>query len=303
MDLRRDLVLMESRFPPEVQPVFESMEQRGSPWNFAPTDRANWAAGLDIPTMAELAARGEHPEMLFWVGCMGSFDDRAKKISVALARILKAANVTFAILGQEESCNGDPARRMGNEYLWQMLAKQNIETLGRYQIKTVVTFCPHCFHQMGSEYPQLGGDYDVIHHSTLIERLLNEGRLTLATAEGKALTMAYHDSCYLGRYHDVYDAPRNALKKALPVMVLQEPARARDRGLCCGAGGGRMFMEETVGKRINIERTEELLATGAERIAVACPFCMTMITDGVKAKGSEVPVLDIAEAVAERLAA
>ncbi len=301
LDLRRDLVLMESRFPPEVQPVFESMEQRGSPWNFSPSDRANWAAGLDIPTMAELAARGEQPEILFWVGCMGSFDDRAKKISVALARILKAANVKFAILGQEESCNGDPARRMGNEYLWQTLAKQNIETLGKYQIKTVVTFCPHCFHQIGNEYPQLGGDYDVIHHSTLIERLLDEGRLTLATAEGKALTMAYHDSCYLGRYNDVYDAPRNALKKALPVMVLQEPARARDRGLCCGAGGGRMFMEETVGKRINIERTEELLATGADRIAVACPFCMTMITDGVKAKGTEVPVLDIAEVVAERL--
>jgi Fe-S oxidoreductase len=303
MDLRRDLVLMESRFPPEVQPVFESMEQRGSPWNFSPTDRANWAAGLDIPTMAELAARGESPEILFWVGCMGSFDDRAKKISVALARILKAANVKFAILGQEESCNGDPARRMGNEYLWQMLAKQNIETLGRYQIKTVVTFCPHCFHQIGNEYPQLGGNFDVIHHSTLIERLLNEGRLTLATDAGKALTMAYHDSCYLGRYNDVYDAPRNALKRALPVMTLAEPARSRDRGLCCGAGGGRMFMEETVGKRINIERTEELLATGAEQIAVACPFCMTMITDGVKAKGSEVPVLDIAEAVAGRLAA
>ena len=303
MDLRRDLVLMESRFPPEVQPVFESMEQRGSPWNFSPTDRANWAAGLDIPTMAELAARGESPEILFWVGCMGSFDDRAKKISVALARILKAAKVKFAILGQEESCNGDPARRMGNEYLWQMLAKQNIETLGRYRIKTVVTFCPHCFHQIGNEYPQLGGDYDVIHHSTFIERLLNEGRLTLATDEGKALTVAYHDSCYLGRYNDVYDAPRNALRRALPVMRLAEPERSRDRGLCCGAGGGRMFMEETVGKRINIERTEELLATGAEQIAVACPFCMTMITDGVKAKGSEVPVLDIAEAVAERLAA
>ena len=190
---------------------------------------------------------------------------------------------------------------MGNEYLWQMLAKQNIETLGRYHVKTVVTFCPHCFHQIGNEYPQLGGDYDVIHHSTFIERLLADGRLTLRTDEGRALTMAYHDSCYLGRYNDVYDAPRSALKRALPVMTLAEPKRSRDKGLCCGAGGGRMFMEETVGKRINIERTEELLATGAEQIAVACPFCMTMITDGVKAKNSEVPVLDIAEAVASRI--
>ncbi len=302
IDLRRNLVLMESRFPAEVQPAFESLEQRGSPWAFAPSDRAKWAEGLDIPTMAELAARGETPEILFWVGCMGSFDDRAKKISVALARILKAAGVRFAILGQEETCNGDPARRMGNEYLWQMLAKQNIQTLDRYHVKTVVTFCPHCFHQMGNEYPQLGGNYDVIHHSTLIERMLNDGRLTLRTDEGRALTMVYHDSCYLGRYNDVYDAPRTALKRALPVMTLAEPARSRDRGLCCGAGGGRMFMEETVGKRINVERTEELLATGAESIAVACPFCMTMITDGVKAKGSEVPVVDIAEAVAERLA-
>jgi Fe-S oxidoreductase len=303
IDLRRDLVLMESRFPAEAQPAFESLEQRGSPWSFAPADRAKWADGLDIPTMAEMIARGETPEILFWVGCMGSFDDRAKKISVALARILKSAGVKFAILGQEESCNGDPARRMGNEYLWQMLAKQNIATLDRYEIKTVVTFCPHCFHQIGNEYPQLGGDYDVIHHSTMIERLLADGRLSLRTDPGRALTMAYHDSCYLGRYNDVYDAPRAALKRALPVMILAEPARTRDRGLCCGAGGGRMFMEETVGKRINVERTEELLATGAESIAVACPFCMTMITDGVKAKGSEVPVVDIAEAVAARLAA
>ena len=301
LDMRRDLVLMESRFPAEAQPMFESLEQRGSPWSFAPTDRAKWAEGLDIPTMAECAARGEHPEILFWVGCMGSFDDRAKKISVALARILKAAHVKFAILGQEECCNGDPARRMGNEYLWQMLAKQNIATMDGYGIKTVVTFCPHCFHQIGNEYPQLGGIYDVIHHSTLIERLLDDGRLSLRTDEGRELTMAYHDSCYLGRYNDVYDAPRTALKRALPVMRMVDPPRSRDRGLCCGAGGGRMFMEEKTGKRINMERTEELLATGADSIAVACPFCMTMLLDGLKAKGSEVPIVDIAEAVAERI--
>jgi len=303
IDMRRNLVLMESRFPPEVLPTFESMERNGSPWAFRPDDRAKWAEGLDIPTMAELTERGESPEILFWVGCMGSFDDRSKKISVAFARILQAAGVPFAILGQEESCNGDPARRMGNEYLYQTLAKQNIETLTRYDVKTIVTFCPHCFHQIGNEYPQLGGNYEVIHHSTYIERLLEAGRVPFDTDAGNTLTMAYHDSCYLGRYNDVYDAPRETLRRALPIVTMVEPERTRDRGMCCGAGGGRMFMEETQGKRINVERAEQLLATGADTLAVACPFCMTMISDGVKAKGSEVPVLDISEVVASRLRA
>jgi Fe-S oxidoreductase/nitrate reductase gamma subunit len=303
VDMRRNLVLMESRFPPEVLPTFESMERNGSPWAFRPDDRAKWAEGLDIPTMAELLERGEQPEILFWVGCMGSFDDRSKKISVAFARILQAAGVPFAILGQEETCNGDPARRMGNEYLYQMLAKQNIETLTRYDVKTIVTFCPHCFHQIGNEYPQLGGNYEVIHHSTYIERLLEAGRVPFDTDAGKTLTLAYHDSCYLGRYNDVYDAPRETLRRALPIVTMVEPARTRDRGMCCGAGGGRMFMEETQGKRINVERAEQLLATGADTLAVACPFCMTMISDGVKAKGSDVPVLDISEVVASRLRA
>lgn len=301
-ELRRNLVLMESRFPEELQPAFTSMERNGSPWAFSPAAREEWAEGLDIPTMAEVFERGERPDILFWVGCMGSFDDRAKKITVAFARVLKAAGVNFAILGQEETCNGDPARRMGNEYLYQMLAKGAIETLDRYEVKTVVTFCPHCFHQIGNEFPQLGGNYEVIHHTTYIERLLQEGRVPLDTDEGKRLTMVYHDSCYLGRYNDVYDAPRETLKRALPVVTLVEPVRTKSRGLCCGAGGGRMWMEETAGKRINVERTEELLATGAEAIAVACPFCMTMMTDGVTAKGSDVPVLDISEVVASRLA-
>jgi Fe-S oxidoreductase/uncharacterized membrane protein len=299
--LRRNLVLTESRFPEEIQPAFEAMERNGAPWAFQASDRARWAEGMDIPTMAELVERGERPEILFWVGCMGSFDDRAKKTTVAFARILQAAGVRFAILGQEETCNGDPARRMGNEYLYQMLARQNIETLDRYQIKTVVTFCPHCFHQIGNEYPQLGGDYEVIHHSTYIERLLADGRVPLDTDDGRRLTIAYHDSCYLGRYNDVYDAPRETLRRALPVVHIAEPKRSRDRGLCCGAGGGRMWMEERQGKRINIERTEELLATGADALAVACPFCMTMISDGAKALNADVPVLDIAEVVAERL--
>jgi Fe-S oxidoreductase len=233
---------------------------------------------------------------------MGSFDDRAKKTSVAFAKILKAADVSFAILGQEESCHGDPARRMGNEYLYQMLAKQAIETMDRYEVKTVVTFCPHCFHQMGKEFPFLGGNYTVIHHADYIKQLLDEERVPLDSAEGKHLKMVYHDSCYLGRYNEIYESPRATLRKALPVVTLVEPERTKSRGLCCGAGGGRMWMEETVGKRINVERTEELLATGADAIAVACPFCMTMMTDGVTAQGKDTPVLDIAEVVAERLA-
>ena len=301
-ELRRNLVLTESRFPEELLPAFEGMEQKGNPWSFNPGDRAAWADGLDIRTMAEMQASHDVPDILFWVGCMGSFDDRAKKTTVAFARILKAADVSFAILGQEESCHGDPARRMGNEYLYQVLARAAVETLGRYEVRTIVTHCPHCFHQLAREFPQFGARYEVVHHSEYLERLLAAGRVPLQDGDGERLVMAYHDSCYLGRYNEVYEAPRESLRRALPVVQLVEAPRAKDRGLCCGAGGGRMWMEEKAGKRINVERTEELLATGARQIAVACPFCMTMISDGVTAKGSDVPVLDIAEVVASRLA-
>ena len=300
-ELRRGLVLNEGRFPEEVQPTFESLETNASPWAFSPADRAQWSEGLNIPTYAEAFAEGKRPDILFWVGCMGSFDDRAKKITVAFARILQAASIDFAILGQEETCHGDPARRLGNEYLYQMLAKGTIETLDRYEVKTIVTFCPHCFHQMGNEFPELGGNYEVIHHSTYIERLMEANLIPLNTEHGKRLTMTYHDSCYLGRYNDVYSAPRETLKRALPVLNLVEPARTESRGLCCGAGGGRMFVDEKVGKRINVERTEELVATGAEVIAVACPFCMTMMTDGVAKLEKNVAVMDISEVVAGQL--
>jgi Fe-S oxidoreductase len=303
LELRRNLVLGESRFPEEVMPAFESMEQRGSPWAFDPGDRAKWAAGLDIPTIAEMAERDERPEVLYWVGCMGSFDDRARQTTVAFAKILKAAGVNFAILGQEEKCNGDAARRMGNEYLYQMLAKENIATLDRYGVKTVVTACPHCFHQIGNEYPQFGGNYEVVHHSTYIESLMAAGRVPIREDLHEPVrTFTYHDSCYLGRYNDVYDAPRETMRRALPTLSLVEMPRTKDRGLCCGAGGGRMFMEEKVGKRINAERADEAIATGADAIAVACPFCMTMMADSVKSRDSKVEVYDVAEVVAGRLA-
>jgi heterodisulfide reductase subunit D len=254
---------------------------------------------MEIPTMAEFAARGESPEVLFWVGCSGSFDQRAQKITRAFASILRKTGISFAILGKEEMCTGDPARRSGNEFLFQMMAYQNIQILNGYNVKKIVTACPHCFNILKNEYPELGGNYEVIHHTTFLQQLIDSGKIVLKEGgafKGKKIT--YHDSCYLGRANSIYEAPRKVLEALDSELV--EMKRCRSKGLCCGAGGAQMFKEEEKGNiRINQERTNEALATGAGIIASACPFCNTMLTDGVKGKEKEgeVQVLDIAELV------
>jgi heterodisulfide reductase subunit D len=255
---------------------------------------------MNIPTMAELAARNESPEILFWVGCAGSFDDRYKRVTKAFARILIDLNIKFAVLGTEETCTGDPARRAGNEFLFQMQAMNNIQVLNGYQIKKIVTACPHCFNTIKNEYPELGGVYEVIHHSQFLQQLIEEGKIKVEGGAFKGKRITYHDSCFLGRANNVYEAPR-AVLEALDADLV-EMKRCRTNGLCCGAGGAQMFKEPEKGyKDINVERTEEALATGATTIAVACPFCMTMLTDGVKNKEKEtdVKVKDLAELIAE----
>lgn len=297
VDMRRYLALTEASFPPEVGRTFRNMESNFNPWGLSSSYRADWADGLDVPMMSEL---DQKPEYLFWVGCAGSFDDRQKKVTQAFTKILKAAGVSFAILGSEEGCTGDPARRLGNEYLYWMLASSTIETLNAYDVTKIVTTCPHCYHTIQKEYPQLGGNYEVLHHSDLIQDLLKTGRLELKPA---ALTkVTYHDSCYIGRWRDSYDGPREILK-AVPGIEVQEMALNKRQSFCCGAGGGRMWMEEHEGKRVNIERTDQALATDPDAIAVACPFCMTMFDDGLKNRGAEgVKLKDLAEIVAENLA-
>jgi heterodisulfide reductase subunit D len=256
---------------------------------------------LNVPTMAECMARGETPEVLFWVGCAGSFDDRAKKITKAIAKILSHCQVKFAVLGTEEACTGDPARRAGNEFTFQMQAQMNIQVLNGYDIKRIVTGCPHCFNTLKNEYPELGGNYEVMHHTQLLQDLINSGRLRLEGSEtfkGKKIT--FHDPCYLGRANEVYEAPRALIEKLDVALV--EMKRCKTNGLCCGAGGAQMFKEAEKGnKEINVERTEDVLETNASIVATGCPFCNTMMTDGVKNfnKEEEIQVLDVAELIAK----
>jgi Fe-S oxidoreductase len=254
---------------------------------------------LLVPTMAEMMALGKQPDVLFWVGCAGSFDDRAKKITKAFVKILNSANVSFAVLGTEESCTGDPAKRAGNEFLFQMQAVTNIEVMNAYEVKRIVTACPHCFNTLKNEYPELGGNYEVLHHTEFIKLLLNEGKLTIEGGQFKGKRITFHDPCYLGRANNIYEAPRDLIQKLDAELV--EMKRSRANGLCCGAGGAQMFKEPEKGnKDINIERTEDALATQPEIIAAGCPFCNTMLTDGIKhkEKESDVKIYDIAELIA-----
>lgn len=254
---------------------------------------------MNVPTMASLFAEGKQPEVLFWVGCAGSFDDRAKKITKAFVKILNKANVSFAVLGTEESCTGDPAKRAGNEFLFQMQAVTNIEVLNAYEVKKVVTACPHCFNTLKNEYPGLGGTYDVVHHTQFLKQLLEEGRITMEGGKFKGKRITFHDPCYLGRANNVYEAPRDLIRKLDAELV--EMKSCKTRGLCCGAGGAQMFKESEPGnKDVNIERTEQALEIKPDIIAAGCPFCNTMMTDGVKNKEKEasIAVMDIAELIA-----
>jgi len=253
---------------------------------------------MKVYSMSEMVAEGKQPDILFWVGCAGSFDQRAQKITKAFARILTKAGISFAILGKEEACTGDPARRAGNEFLFQMMAYNNIQILNGYGIKKIVTACPHCFNTLKNEYPELGGNYEVVHHTTLLNQLIEEGKIKFNDDINIKTTVTYHDSCYLGRANNIYEAPRKVLE-ALN-MELKEMKRCGSNGLCCGAGGGQMFKEEEHGKRpVNMERMEDVLESGAFIVASACPFCTTMLTDGVKLseKEDDIQVLDIAELV------
>jgi Fe-S oxidoreductase len=297
VDMRRYLVLTESNFPKELNAVFKGLENQSNPWSIGSNKRQDWAEGLEG---IKWAAETPGFEYLYWVGCAGSFDDRNKKVTMAMLKILDAAGVSYAMLGNEEGCCGDSARRLGNEYLYQALAQANVEYFKNYNVKKIITACPHCFNTFKNEYMQFDGNYEVWHHSEFIDKLISEGKIKPQTEQPGACT--YHDSCYLGRYNEIYDQPRNVLK-SIPGVELKEMERNRMRAFCCGAGGGRMWLEENIGERINRARTADALATNPKTIATACPFCLIMLDDGIKDKGVEetVKALDIAEMIARSM--
>jgi Fe-S oxidoreductase len=304
VDMRRYLVMEEASAPGELKSVFNNIENNGAPWQYSAGDRLNWAKDLsfELPVMSDLAAKGEKPEYLFWVGCAGAFDDRYRKVVKAFAGILAHLNVSYAVLGTEETCTGDPARRAGNEMLYQMQAIQVIEVLKRYDVRKIITVCPHCFNIFKNEYPDLGGKFEVINYLMFLDRQIAEGNLKPDPETLEDTKITYHDPCYLGRANEMYDEPRSIIGSLTEGFV--EMHRNRSFALCCGAGGAQMFKEAEKGdKEVFIERTEDALSTGAGIIATACPFCMTMLTDGIKYKNREDTVknLDIAELIARSL--
>jgi Fe-S oxidoreductase len=293
LDMRRYLSLMESNFPAQLGNAYRSMENQGNPWGMSQTDRGEWAKDLDVEILDPGAPFKS--EYLYWVGCAGSFDDKNKKVTQSMAKLLKRAGIDVAILGPSEMCTGDSARRSGNEYLFQMLAMPNVEMLNTMGVRKIITQCPHCFNTLKNEYPQLGGNYEVIHHSQLLEDLIEAGTLDVSNATLEE-RITYHDSCYLGRHNDVYVAPRKVVGSIKGIEIVEMP-RNGTKGMCCGAGGARMWMEEDIGTKVNDERAREAIATGATRVATACPFCYIMLDDGVKGAGkdeSEIKVGDIA---------
>jgi Fe-S oxidoreductase len=301
IQMRQNLVLEQEKTPPELQRTFRNIERQSNPWGIGNDQRMDWAKGLNVPTIEDHA----DPEYILWVGCAGAFDSRIVKQTRAMIKVLETAGVDYAVLGHQEACTGDPARRAGNEMLFQQLAEQNVATLKSVNAKKIVTSCPHCLHTLRHDYPQFGGSIDpgsVIHHTQLIDHLFKEGKLVAERSPVDTIT--YHDSCYLGRWNREFDAPRDVIRAVVGApggdFAVREMTRSRRHGFCCGAGGARMFMEEHDGVRVNLDRTDEVIATGASAVAVACPFCNIMLTDGMKQRNvdDKIAVLDVAELVA-----